>query len=70
MVDREHPWIAGGIQKVKDAFDDKRRLTPAVLYVKMLDNPYTTPGEVQRDFKSCFSSPQPSKRHHGEKDAA
>lgn len=33
----------------------------------MLSNPFCTPSELYKDYKDCYSSPQPTKkRHHGD----
>ena len=66
MVDKAHPWIQGCLEKVKASLKDTTALSHAARYVRMLDNPYTTPAEVLSDFRSVFNSPEPKKRKHDE----
>ena len=66
MVDKAHPWIQGCLEKVKTSLKDTTKLSDAAIYVRMLNNPYTTPAEVLSDFRSAFSSPEPKKRKHDE----
>ena len=66
MVDKAHPWIQGCLEKVRESLKDTTRLSNAAAFVRVFDNPYTSPAELMSDFRSVFNSPEPKKRKHDE----
>ena len=47
MVDRDHPWIKGCMQKLKSVFEDTTKLSRNAIYVRMLNSPHVDPREIQ-----------------------